>query len=178
MKKTTQIIVMAALCLNFCYGQSKITNLNKGNCATGQAASKSNGNASPQANLPYKYDFSGFKSGYKSGYRISNDDFMKGKSITVRNYTITQLFALALRLHPANDTSTEQARGKDQIVIDVRQPDKLNALHCYQLVVPFYLTDNFYVIMQQSLIEEFPEYVVKMERKGDANCMVIKDRVY
>jgi hypothetical protein len=166
MKTTISIIVLALFCLNFCYGQGKQ------NC-----------NAS--TTQPYKYDISGFKSGYKPGYRITDDEFMKGKSIIVRNYSITQLFALALRLDNAGntsanakDTSEEQTKNTDRILMDVREPEKLKSLHCFQLVVPFYLTDNFYVIMQACLNAEFPDYVVKMERKDAANYMVIKDKVY
>jgi hypothetical protein len=162
MNKSILTIIVAALCLNFCYGQEKK------NCPKPTKTSQ---------NQPYKYDFCGFKAGYKPGYRITDDEFMKGKSITVRNYSITQLFALALRLqNPNKDTSKEQAINKDQIIIDVRQPDKLNTLYCYKLVVPFYLTDNFYIIMQSSLNEEFPQYIVKMERRGNTDVMVIKDK--
>jgi len=150
MKKTILTFAMAALCLNFCLAQDK------------QKASSS-------VNQPYKFDFSGFKSGYKSGYRITDDEFMKGKSITVRNYTITQLFALALG-------AGKHGIPADHIIIDVREPGKLNQLKCYQLVVPFYLTDNFYIIMQQSLHEEFPEYIVKMERRGTEYFMLIIDK--
>jgi len=103
---------------------------------------------------------------------------MKGKTIVVRNYTITQLFALALKLRIAKDASDKQTSGNDQIIVEVRQPEKLKSLHCYKLVVPFYLTDNFYVIMHQSLNEEFPQYVVKMERRGGEDVMVIRDKEY
>src|SRR5215217_4999312 len=107
MKTTTPLIVMVAFCLNLSYGQEKqkCSMLAKPSRANSLAVKPKNS----AANQPYKYDFSGFRSGYKSGYRISNDDFMKGKSIIVRNYTITQLFALALRLNVAKDNSTEKS---------------------------------------------------------------------
>jgi len=149
------MIVMAALCLNFCYGQDK----QKANSCVNQ---------------PYKFDFSGFKSGYQPGYRISNDEFLKGKTITVRNYTITQLFALAMGAGQA----AKAAIPAENIVIDVREPNKLNQIKCYQLIVPFYLTDNFYIIMRQNLQEEFPEYVVKMGNRGSQSYMTIKDKQY
>lgn len=163
MNKSILTIIVAALCLNFCYGQEKK------NCPKPIKTSQ---------NQPYKYDFCGFKSGYKPGYIVTDDVFMKGKSITVRNYTIAQLFALALRLHNnnSNNDTSEKQTSQDQIVIDVRQPEKLNTCYCYKLVVPFYLTDNFYIIMQQSLNEEFPQYTVKMERRGKEDVMVIKDK--
>ena len=186
MKKTSQIIVLAALCLNICYGQdkqscseqTKVLQKHKRIKAGVQPINSS-------VNQPYKYAFSGFKSGYKSGYRISDDEFMKGKSITVRNYTVTQLFALAMgtgqmKKTVMTDKSYEPmpAIQAEKIIIDVRQPEKLNQIRCYQLVVPFYLTDNFYVIMRQSLNEEFPEYMVKMERREGGDYMVIKDKEY
>ncbi|MES2454256.1 MAG: hypothetical protein V4594_01895 [Bacteroidota bacterium] len=175
MKKTSQIIVLAALCLNICYGQDKQS------CSEQPKALQKNKRikagvqpVNSTVNQPYKYAFSGFKSGYKCGYRISDDEFMKGKSITVRNYTVTQLFALAMGAGEMKSTLVQA----EKIVINVRQPEKLNQIRCYQLVVPFYLTDNFYVIMQQSLNEEFPEYIVKMERREGGDFMVIKDREY
>jgi hypothetical protein len=169
MNKSIQTIIVAALCLNFCYGQDKK------NCPKPIKSPQLKQNNS-SVNQPYKYDFSGFKSGFQPGYIVTDDVFMKGKTIVVRNYTITQLFALALRLdNPKNDTSQKQV-SHNHIVIDVRQPDELNARHCYKLVVPFYLTDNFYIIMQRSLNEEFPQYTVKMERRGEADVMVIKDK--
>ncbi|WP_285056642.1 hypothetical protein [Pedobacter ginsengisoli] len=175
--KTTPLILMALLCLNFCYAQDK-KNCPKptkpSQVITAKPGIKPNNSS---VNQPYKYDFSGFKSGYQPGYIVTDDAFMKGKTIVVRNYSIIQLFTLALRLQKGNiDTSKEQAIGKDQIVIEVRQPEKLNTLYCYKLVVPFYLTDNFYIIMHQSINEEFPQYTAKMERRDGADVMVIKDK--
>jgi hypothetical protein len=164
MKKTSQIIVMAALCLNFAYGQDTQKCVN----------TKKNNTINYQGSLPYKYDFSGFKSGYPCGYRISNDDFMKGKSITVRNYTITQLFALAMG---AGDKSCP-AIPADHIFLEVREPKQLEEIKCFQLVVPFYLADNFYTIMQQCLNAEFPEYAVSLQSRGRESVMVIKDKEY
>ncbi|WP_316788847.1 hypothetical protein [Pedobacter frigoris] len=159
MKKTIQSVVMAALCLNFCYGQNKKT------CPK------------PETTRTYVYAFSGFKSGYKTGYRISEDQFMKGRVLTVRNYTITQLFALALRLERPHDTS-EKANDQERIVIDVRQPEKLKRIYCYKLVVPYNHQDDFYVLMQRSLNDEFPEYIVKMEKRDKEYFMVIRDKEY
>lgn len=154
MKKTTSFIAMAVLCLNFCFGQVKSNN--------------------SSINKPYKYGFSSYKSGYKPGYRISTDEFMRCKSITVRNYTITHLFALALG---AGD-KTNPLIPEEKILLGVRQPSKLKQLKCFQLIVPFHLIDNFYVIMQQSLNEEFPEYIVKMQKFEKECYMVIEDKEY
>lgn len=159
MKRTMQLVVMAALCLNFCYGQ------NKKNCPK------------PGTTRAYIYAFTGYKSGYKTGYRISEDQFMKGRVLTVRNYTITQLFALALRLEPPHDTS-EKASVDERIIIDVRQPQKLKRLYCYKLVVPYNHQDDFYVLMQKSMNDEWPEYSVKMEKRGKDYFMVIRDKEY
>lgn len=179
MNKSIQTIIMAALCLNFCYGQEKKNSAKptKSSKATAKTGIRQANNSS--INQPYKYDLCGFRSGFQPGYIVTDDVFMKGKTIVVRNYTITQLFALSLRFHnPKNDTSKKQASGQDRIIIDVRQPDQINTRYCYKLVVPFYLTDNFYTIMQSSLHEEFPQYAVKMERRGGADVMVIKDKEF
>lgn len=159
MKKTMQLVVMAALCLNFCYGQ------HKNNCPK------------PGTSRTYVYAFSGFKSGYKTGYRISEEQFMKGRVLTVRNYTITQLFALALRLERPHDTSIN-ANEQERIIIDVRQPEKLNRKYCYKLVVSYNHQDDFYVLMQRSLNDEWPEYEVKMEKRGKEYFMTIRDKEY
>ena len=176
--KTTPLILMALLCLNFCYAQDKKNCPKPAKTSQGITAKPDIKPNNASVNQPYKYDFSGFKSGYQPGYIVTDDAFMKGKTIVVRNYTITQLFALALRLRIAKDASDKQTSGNDQIIVEVRQPEKLKSLHCYKLVVPFYLTDNFYVIMHQSLNEEFPQYVVKMERRGGEDVMVIRDKEY
>jgi hypothetical protein len=175
MNKTTSFIAMTVLCLNFCYGQEKQ------DCSRQTKSSKKSLQVKPNnssVNQPYKFHLSGFKSGYQPGYIVTDDVFMKGKTIVVRNYTITQLFALALKLRIARDASDKQTSSNDHIIVEVRQPEKLKSLHCYKLVVPFYLTDNFYVIMHQSLNEEFPQYVVKTEKRGGEDVMVIRDKEY
>ena len=152
MKTTIKLVVMAALCLNFCYGQDK--------------TSKS-----------YIYALTGFKYGYKTGYRFNDDEFKRGRAITVRNYTMPQLFALALRLeHPAG--ASQKQIDRDQIIIDVLQPEKLIKKYCYKLVVPYNHQDSFYELMQRSLNEEFPEYLIKVEKRDKEYVMIIRDRPY
>lgn len=173
MKKTIQLVVMATLCLNFCYGQhpKDCPELVKSSAKTIKVPHQS---ANTQ---PYKYAFSAYQSGYKTGYRISNDEFLKGKSITVRNYTLCQLYALALKLEPPKDSS-EKAGLDANIILDLRQPDKLHKRYCYKLVVPYHQQDDFWVLMQRSLNEEFPEYTAVMERRGQGYVMVIRDKEY
>ncbi|MEJ2884385.1 hypothetical protein [Pedobacter sp. GR22-6] len=173
MKKTMKMVVMAALCLNFCYGQAQK------DCPTEKKkGAKSIKEAHTSANTQvFKYAFTGYKSGYKTGYRISNDEFLKGKSITVRNYKLKDLYALALRLEPPHDSSEREAV-QDRIILDLRQPEKLEKLYCYKLAVPYQQQDNFWVIMQRSLSEEFPEYTAVMERRGKEYFMVIRDKEY
>ncbi|WP_316792049.1 hypothetical protein [Pedobacter frigoris] len=157
MKLTMKLVVMAALCFNFCYGQTKKACPKSGTTRT------------------HIYAFTGYKSGYKRSCRVSADEFMRGKMITVRNYTIPQLYAIALRLAPPNDASFK-AGEQEKVIIDVRQPEKLKRLYCYKLVVPYNHQDDFYILMHRSLDGEWPEYEVKMEKKGKEYFMVIRDK--
>ncbi len=173
MKKTIQMVVMAALCLNFCYGQELK------DCPTEKKkGAKTIKEVHTSANTQvFKYAFTGYQSGYKPGYRVSPDVFIKGKSISVRNYTLKQLYALALRWEGTHDTS-EQEGAEKRIVLDVRQPEKLDKVYCYKLVVAYQQQDDFWVLMQRSLNEEFPEYTAVMERSGKEYFMVIRDKEY
>lgn len=161
----TTLMLIAVLGLNFCYGQeaAKQTKIPFKDAKPNPAS----------AHQDYVYSISGFKSGYKPGYRIDEHEFVKGRSITVRNYNIIQLFKLALEAG-----MPECAIDSAHILIDVREPKKLQAIHCFKLVVPFYQTDNFYIIMQRCLNEQFPEYKVKMEVRSKESFMVIRDREY
>lgn len=161
MKKTTQIIVMAVLCLNFCYGQQKkaCPDLNQNNIYQLKDC---------------QYGITGFKSGFKPGYILSDNRFNKGQTIMVRNCTLIELFSIAM--------GTGVSAGKpgrictDQVTIDVRDPKPLHKLYCYKLVVPAWQVDNFFVLMQQNLKLEFPQYVVTMERRELTDFMVIRDK--
>jgi hypothetical protein len=151
-KKTKITFVMATLCLNFCYGQPK-----------------SKSPIDTTATI-FKYGFTGFKSGYPSGYRMNRDAFGNYKTITVRNYTITQLFAVALG-------AGRQIR-EEAIMKEVREPKKLDAIYCYKLMVPAWQADNFYIIMQQNLNLEFRDYQASMEERNGKYYMVIRDKEY
>jgi len=135
MKTTKLTFVMATICLNFSYGQMK-----------------EKLPAENQFQL-YQYGFSGFKSGYKPGFSIKKEVANRGKTITVRNYTVEQLFAIAYGAGaPIN---------KDQIIIDTIEPKKLQEIRCYKLFVPQHQIDSFYTIMQQNLHMEFPDYTIQ-----------------
>jgi len=141
---------MAALCLNFCYGQQKQKQL------------------SPIELKGCQYGITGFKSGFRAGYVVSKNSFLKSKAIVVRNYSLTQLFALAIHAGEPMDP--------ESVIIEVREPKKLQQLYCYKLIVPPALVDNFYVIMMQNLAYEFPAYLVTMECMGHRDIVLIKDR--
>jgi len=149
MKTTKLTFVMATICLNFSYGQIK-----------------EKSSAQNQLQL-YQYGFCGYKSGYKPGFKIKKEVANRGKTITVRNYTVEQLFAIAYGAGtPIN---------KEQIITEVMEPKKLQEIRCYKLFVPQHQIDSFYTIMQQNLNMEFPDYIITMEKRGNENCMIIKD---
>ena len=140
---------MATICLNFSYAQLK-----------------EKSPAENQLQL-FQYGFSGFNSGYKPGFRIKKEIANRGKTITVRNYTVQQLFAIAYGAGtPINH---------EQVIIDVAEPKKLQQIRCYKLFVPQQQIDNFYSIMQQNLHMEFPDYKITIEQKDNKNYMIIKD---
>ncbi|WP_316793956.1 hypothetical protein [Pedobacter frigoris] len=147
MIKTIQLVVMVMLCLNFCFSYA------------------TKGCPQPPATRTYVYSFKGYNSGYKTGHHFNKNELLRGRIITVRNYTVAQLFALALRLE-----------NQKRIIIDVHEPEKLKMKYCYKLVVPYQHQDNFYVLMQRSLGKEFPEYVVKMEKRNRRYFMVVRDK--
>lgn len=120
-----------------------------------------------QTTRSYVYRFSGYKEKGKNGYLVKDTPFKSAKSIIVTNYSITRLFALAFRLE-----------NHKRIIINVRQPEKLKKLYCYKLVVPYNHEDDFYVLMQKSMNEQWPEYSVKMQMKGKDYCLMIRDKAY
>jgi len=140
---------MATICLNFSYGQM----IEK----------------SPSQNQLqlFQYGFSGFKSGYKPGFRIKKEIANRGKTITVYNYTIEQLFAIAY--------GAGTPISKEQIVIDVAEPKKLQQIRCYKLFVPQQQIASFYTIMQQNLHMEFPDYIVTTKQRGNQIFIIITD---
>ena len=148
MKISKPTFVMATICLNFSYGPSKAE--------------------SPIHNQfqLYRYSFLEFKSGHTPSHRVKKHS--RGKTITVINYTVEQLFALAF----GAGTSINQ----EQTIIDVIDRKKLQEMRCYKLFVPQQQIDNFYGIMQQNLNMEFPEYKIKIEPIGNEKYMIITDQ--
>nr|WP_294875087.1 hypothetical protein [uncultured Pedobacter sp.] len=149
MKKSKLTFLMATICLNFSYGQIK------------EKSTEQN-----QLQL-YQYGFSGFKSGYKPGFKIKKDVANRGKTIIVRNYTVEQLFAIAF------GAGTPIAQ--EQVIIDVAEPKKLKGIRCYKLFVPQDQIANFYIIMQQNLKLEFPDYKITIEYTDNEKIMIITD---
>lgn len=158
MNKTILTFVMAALCLNLSYSQTKQK------CPTHTKQKRSD----PCKLQTYQYGITGFKSGYKPGIRITEDKFDKSKTLMVRNQSLTRLFAIALG---AGTDICDQ-----QIIIEVKEPKKLSKLHCYKQITPPWQTDNFYTIMQQILNREFPVYTAAMEYRDNKYFLVIRDR--
>ena len=83
------------------------------------------------------------------------------------NHTIEQLFAIAY--------GDGASISKEQIIIDVIEPKKLQEMRCYKLFVPQHQIDSFYIIMQQNLTMEFPDYIITVESIGNKNYIIIKD---
>nr|WP_294875607.1 hypothetical protein [uncultured Pedobacter sp.] len=146
---TKPTFVMATICLNLSYGQIK------------EKSTVQN-----QLQL-YKYGFSGYQSGNKPGFKIKKEVANGGKTIIVRNYTVEQLFAIAY--------GAGAPMSKEQIIVEVMEPKKLLEIRCYKLFVPQHQMDGFYTIMQQNLNMEFSDYIITVEKRGNVNCMIIKD---
>jgi len=115
-----------------------------------------------------QFGITGFKSGFKSGYVVSKNSFMKSKAIVVCNYSLMRLFGLAM--------GAGEPFCPENIIIEVREPKKLEQLYCYKLIVPPAQVDNFYTIMLQNLLLEFPVYAVTMECRDNREIMLIKDK--
>nr|WP_068890594.1 hypothetical protein [Pedobacter panaciterrae] len=147
MELTKPTFTMATICLNISYCQLKEE-------------------LSEQSQFQlYQYGFSGFKSGYTPGLRIKKNS--RGNTLTVLNYTIEQLFAIAY--------GAGTPISYNQTIIDVRERVKLQEIRCYKLFVPQQQTTNFYTIMQQNLKLEFPDYQVTIELIDNEKYMIITD---
>nr|WP_068892081.1 hypothetical protein [Pedobacter panaciterrae] len=145
MELTKPTFTMATICLNISYCQLK--------------EDKNN-----QLQL-YRYGFSGFKPGYTPGLRIKKNS--RGNTLTVLNYTIEQLFAIAY--------GAGTPISYNQTIIDVTDRVKLQEIKCYKLFVPQQQTTNFYIIMQQNLNMEFANYKITIERIDNEKFMIITD---
>nr|WP_294869894.1 hypothetical protein [uncultured Pedobacter sp.] len=143
---TNPTFIMATMCLNFSYTKLK---------------EKSHQN---ELQL-YQYGFSGFKSGNAPDLKIKKN--CRGHTMIIINHTIEQLFAIAY--------GDGASISKEQIIIDVIEPKKLQEMRCYKLFVPQHQIDSFYIIMQQNLTMEFPDYIITVESIGNKNYIIIKD---
>ncbi len=139
---------MATICLNFSYSQLK--------------------EESPMHNelQLFQYGFLGFKQGHEPNLKIRKN--YRGQTIIAINYTVEQLFAFA---YGAGILISEQ-----QTIIYVSNPVKLQEIKCYKLFVPIQQTANFYMIMQQNLNMEFPDYKITTESIGNKKYMIITDQ--
>ena len=144
---TNPTFIMATMCLNFSYTKLKEKSTQQNDLQL------------------YQYGFSGFKSGYTPSLMIKRND--RGQTLTILNYAVEQLFALAYGAGtPINPTQT---------IIDVTEHIKLQEIRCYTLFVPQQQIANFYIIMQQNLNIEFPDYIITVQKRGNENYMIIKD---
>nr|WP_068886613.1 hypothetical protein [Pedobacter panaciterrae] len=149
MELTKPTFAMATICLNISY------------CKLKEELSEHT-----QLQL-YQYGFSGFKSGYTSGLRIKKNS--RGQTLTVLNYTVEQLFAVAY--------GAGMPIKHDHNIIDVTERIKLQESRCYKLFVPQQQIANFYSIMQQNLKLEFPAYKITIELIDNEKYMIITDIV-
>ncbi|SDJ95070.1 hypothetical protein SAMN04487898_105132 [Pedobacter sp. ok626] len=153
MKKITTVSVVALLCLNF----GAIAQLHPRNITCKKDTVTS-----------YKYGFSLFKTGYKSYTRITPSQFAGWRRIISYNQTLVELYAVALGA--GNTFSNER------VVIEVREPEKLNKKYCYELNVPAYLVDNMFVIMHQNLLYQYPKYVASVVCINGSAWLKITDK--
>ncbi|WP_285009272.1 hypothetical protein [Pedobacter faecalis] len=119
-----------------------------------------------------KWGFSKFKGGFESSFHITPSRFNKGRRIIVYNKSLAELYAIALGA--GNQFSCEQ------IIVDVRKPQMLQAKYCYELNTPPDLTDVMFVIMQQHLERQYPEYTAALEERTiggvKMSCVVLRDK--
>lgn len=118
-------------------------------------------NANSQINSKYKWGFSSFKIGFDSYSKITRN----GTRLIVYNQTIPQMFAMSLGI--VSD---------DRILIDAKQPKKLNVKLCYELNTTPDISANMFVLMQESLSYQYPEYTARIICKHGKVYALITDR--
>ena len=114
----------------------------------------------------FQYGFLGFKQGHEPNLKIRKNH--RGQTIIAVNFTVEQLFALA---YGAGTPISEE-----QTIIYVAEPIKLHEIKCYKLFVPQQQTANLYMIMQQNLNMEFPDYKITTESIDNKKYMIITDQ--
>ncbi|MFA4868084.1 MAG: hypothetical protein WC623_07795 [Pedobacter sp.] len=153
MKKLLIMCSVATLCLNFnAFGQKKLKNI---------ACKK-------DTVTQYKYGFCPYKTGYKSYTKITPSHFSSWRRVISYNQTLPELYAVALG---AGNTFSQ-----NRVIIEVREPEKLNKKYCYELQVPAYLCDDMFIIMHQNLQYQYPDYISSVVQINGVNWLKISDK--
>jgi hypothetical protein len=120
-----------------------------------------------------KWGFTGFKNGFKSSVNITPSRFESWRRIIVYNKTLPELYAIAFAVGTLEFTPV-------QIIVDVRNPELLEAKYCYELNTPPDLVDMMYTIMHQQLERQYPDYTASIEERVIAgvkrSVVVLRDR--
>ncbi|MBE9602973.1 hypothetical protein [Pedobacter sp. MC2016-24] len=111
-----------------------------------------------------KWGFSGFKTGFASYSKITPSRFAQWRRLVVYNKTLPEMFSIALRALDCD------------ILIAVKDPEKLTTKYCYELNTPPELVDDIFVIMHKHLNYQYPDYVASIEYKNGKNYLVISDK--
>ncbi len=144
---------MVLLCLNFtAFSQKRLKNIT----------------CKKDSVTQYKYGFSAFKTGYKSYTKVTPSNFSDWRRIISYNQTLPELYAVAL--------GAGSTFHSNRILIDVREPEKLNKRYCYELNVPSHLTDNLFVIMHQNLQYQYPDYIASVVKINGLDWLKITDK--
>jgi len=111
-----------------------------------------------------KLGFSEFKGGIAPYSKLTPSTFDNWRRLIVYNKTIPEMYAIAFRASECD------------MIINVRNPEKLNIKYCYELNAPPELVDNFFVIMQQHLYYQYPDYTASIEYKNGKSYLIIIDK--
>ncbi len=153
MKKLLILCGLATLCLNFNgFSQKRLKNII---CIKDTVTA-------------YKHGFSPYRAGYKSYTKITPAQFSGWRKIISYNQTLPELYSVALgagNTFPSN-----------RVIVEVREPEKLNKKQCYELIVPPHLVDDIFVIMHQNLLYQYPEYIASVVQINGLNWLKINDK--
>lgn len=137
-----------------------------------------NGNAGQANQLRYHSLISGYTEGLSGGADVSNIEPDTARKITVRNWSIPRMYALAF-------TDLGNFR-QNRILLDVKDSLELTHLgsgqnygdwrksysYCYELIVPFSYTSKAYSFMRQDLERYFTKYSAVLEKRNK-KCLVL-----
>lgn len=149
MKKLTILSVMAFLCLN--------------NSVRAQSM-----DCDPKVVSRCKYGFTSFKTGFKPETKLTPSSFNKWRRLISYNHTPIQLYAIAL--------GAGSPISSERLIIEVKNPERLERKYCYELNTPPELVDNMFVIMLQHLQYEFPDYIATLVPKNGITYLKIEDK--